>query len=123
MSGDALDEKIRQHTSELDVLKQLVADWPAGRPDDLAARLIQYADAYDPSIFVLLKTDDIHVTPANRQRLLDRLRSNLAFAEEISDLDRRQRDNVAKELAGLDEEGVRERRRMTDLRQARQRVG
>jgi hypothetical protein len=113
---DALDEKIRQHTSELDVLKQLVADWPAGRPDDLAARLIQYADAYDPSIFVLLKTDDIHVTPANRQRLLDRLRSNLAFAEEISDLDRRQRDNVAKELAGLDEEGVRERRRMTDLR-------
>jgi len=113
---DALDDKIKQHTSELDVLKQLVADWPNGRPDDLAARLAQYADAYDPSIFILLKTDDIHVTTANRQRLLDRLRSNLAFAEEISDLDRRQRDNVAKELAGLDEEGVRERRRMTDLR-------
>jgi hypothetical protein len=113
---DALDEKIRQHASELQVLKQLVADWPTGRPDDLAARLIKYADAYDPSIFVLLGTDDIHITAANRQRLLDRLRSNLAFAEEISDLDRRQRDNVAKELAGLDEEGVRERRRMTDLR-------
>ena len=113
---DALDDKMKQHTRELEVLKQLVADWPTGRPDDLAARLIQYADAYDPSIFVLLKTDDIHITAANRQRLLDRLRSNLAFAEEISDLDRRQRENVTKELAGLDEEGVRERRRMTDLR-------
>ncbi len=113
---DALDDKIKQHAGELDALKQLVADWPNGRPDDLAARLIQYADAYDPSIFVLLKTDDIHVTPANRQRLLDRLRSNLAFAEEIGDLDRRQRESVVKELAGLDEEGVRERRRMTDLR-------
>jgi hypothetical protein len=113
---DALDDKIKQHTSELDVLKQLVADWPTGRPDDLAARLAQYADAYDPSIFVLLKTDDIHVTAANRQRLLDRLHSNLAFAEEINDLDRRQRESVVKELTGLKEEDIRERRRMTDLR-------
>ena len=113
---DALDDQMTRHAAELQVLKQLVADWPNGRPDDLAERLGKYAATYDPSIFVLLQTDDIHITAANRQRLLDRLRSNLAFAEEISDLDKRQRDNVVKELAGLDEEGVRERRRMTDLR-------
>ena len=113
---DALDDQIKVHAAERDVLQRLVADWPAGDPADLSARLNKYAAAYDPSIFVMMESDDIRVTGASRGRLLDRLRSNLAYAEEISDQDRRQREEVAAELKGLDEEGVRERRRMTDLR-------
>ncbi len=113
---DTLDDQIQAHTAELKVLKKLVADWPDGEPVALSERLNKYAAGYDPSIFLMMETDDIHVTNANRQRLLDRLRSNLAYAQEIVDQDQRQRDEVGKELAGLDEEGVYERRRMTDLR-------
>ena len=113
---DTLDDQIKGHTAELQVLKKLTADWPDGEPVALSERLNRYAAGYDPSIFVMMESDDVHVTNANRQRLLDRLRSNLAYAQEIVDQDQRQRDETAKELAGLDEEGVYERRRMTDLR-------
>jgi hypothetical protein len=113
---DALDEKIKIRGRELEVLKKLADDWPNGKADDLEPRVNKYADEYDQSIFLMMQTNDIAVTGATRKRLLDRLRSNLAYVQEIVDLDKRQRDDVAAELKGLDEEGVRERQRMTDLR-------
>jgi hypothetical protein len=113
---DALDDKIKVHGRELEALKKLVADWPNGKAPELGERINKYAEDYDPSIFVMVQSNDILVTPAMKQRLLDRLRSNLAFVQEIVDLDKREREEVGKELAGLDENGVRERQRMTDLR-------
>jgi hypothetical protein len=107
---DDLDSETRALEREIRLLERLLKEIPAGKLAEVNRLIAEYAEQFNPR-FLLARAGE-----SNRDLVARVFGNQLAAAKEGLELAREERDNVAKDLAGLSSDKLSEQKRLKDLR-------